>query len=158
MPASILRSTVLALGLVAAPFQAHADAEFRTPPPASAERRAILAAMRPQVEAAYQLKVKFSVRALASNGSVALVFAEPMNERGQVIGERTTKTARGETLELDGWVFAIVKRESKLWRVVEIDLLSSVDGLTIWPAQYPEIPKGVFEGAGVATRVLPTVP
>jgi hypothetical protein len=31
-----------------------------------------------------------------------------------------------ETLELDGWIFAIMKREGKSWRAVEIDMLEGV--------------------------------
>jgi len=45
---------------------------------------------------------------MASNGSIALVFVVPLDEAGNVIGERTTKNKRGEPLELDGWVFATV--------------------------------------------------
>lgn len=30
--------------------------------------------------------------------------------------------------------------------------VDSVDGLTIWPSKYPEIPAEVFEGVGVATN------
>jgi hypothetical protein len=49
-------------------------------------------------------------------------------------------------------VFAIVKKEAKAWRVVEIDMLESVDGLTIWPSAHPAIPEEVFEAVGVATN------
>jgi hypothetical protein len=99
-----------------------------------------------------QLKVKFSVRGLESNGSIALVFAEPLDKTGQVIGPATTKNSRGETLELDGWVFAIVKKPAKTWRVLEIDMLHGVDGLQIWPSAYPAIPEEVFEVVGVSTN------
>jgi hypothetical protein len=152
MLASLVRPLSIALCFALAPLSALADPEFRMPPPGSPERRAIMDSMRPQVEAAYQQKVKFFVRALASNGSIALVFVVPLDGAGNVIGERTTKNSRGEVLDLDGWVFAIVKRESKVWRAVEIDMLGSVDGLTIWPSKYTEIPAGVFEGVGVATN------
>lgn len=131
---------------------AHAGPDFRTPPAGSLERRAIMNAIRPQVEGAYQLKVKFSVRALESDGSIALLFVEPLDEAGRVIGPRKTKTSRGDTLGLDGWVFAIVKKEAKAWRVVEIDMLDGLDGLTLWPSAYPAIPEIVFERVGVATN------
>jgi hypothetical protein len=151
MHASIIHSAVVA-SCVAFAALAHADTTFQTPAPGSRERRAIMDALRPQVEAAYQLKVKFSVRGLESNGSIALVFVEPLDSAGNVIGSRTTKNSRGEALELDGWVFAIVKKEAKAWRAVEIDMLESVDGLTIWPKAYPTIPEEVFQAVGMATN------
>jgi hypothetical protein len=150
--AALVRPFSIALCIALVPLSALAKPEFRMPPAGSPERRAIMDSIRPQVEAAYQQKVKFFVRALASNGSIALVFVVPLDEAGNAIGERKTKNNRGEALALDGWVFAIVKKESKVWRAVEIDLLESVDGLTIWPSKYPEIPAGVFEGVGVATN------
>ena len=152
MLASLVRPLSIALCLALAPLAALAEPEFRMPPPGSPHRRAIMDSIRPQVEAAYQQKVKFFVRAMASNGSIALVFLVPLDEAGNVIGERTTKNKRGEPVELDGWVFAIAKQESKVWRVVEIDMLGSVDGLTVWPSKYPEIPADVFDGVGVATN------
>jgi hypothetical protein len=149
---NLVRPLSIALGFALVPLSALAVPAFRTPPAGSPERRAIMDSIRPQVEAAYQQKVKFFVRALASNGSIALVFVIPLDEAGNVIGERTTKNERGEALALDGWVFAIVKKQSKVWRAVETDMLDSVDGLTIWPSKYPEIPAEVFEGVGVATN------
>jgi hypothetical protein len=154
MHASVIRPAVIAFCLALVPLNAHADSEFKTPAPGSRERRAIMAAVRPKVEAAYQLKVKFSVRALESNGAIALVFVEPLDKAGRVIGSLTRKDDRGETLELDGWVFAIAKKQGKTWTIVEIDMLQSIDGLEIWPSAYPEIPREVFELVGVATERL----
>jgi hypothetical protein len=149
---SLVRPFSIALCFALAPLSALAIPEFRMPPAGSPERRAIMDSIRPQVEAAYQQKVKFFVRALASNASIALVFVVPLDDAGNVIGERTIKGKRGEAIALDGWVFAIVKKESKVWRAVEIDMLDSVDGLTMWPSKYPEIPGRVFDGVGVATN------
>lgn len=78
-----------------------------------AERRAILDAIRPPVEAAYREKVKFSVRALESNGSIALLFVEPLDMRSEFLGARVVHDARGKRLDLDGCVFAIVKKGPK---------------------------------------------
>jgi hypothetical protein len=154
MHVSVIRLVMVALCFALVPFAAHANPQFQTPALGSRERRAIMDAIRPQVEAAYQLKVKFSVRGLESNGSIALVFVEPLDKAGHVIGSITRKDGSGQTLELDGWVFAIAKKEGKTWRAVELDMLQSVDGLEIWPSAYPAIPREVFEVVGKATERL----
>jgi hypothetical protein len=55
---------------------------------------------------------------LASNGSIALVFVVPLDEAGNVIGERKTKHHRGETI-----VFRVLEMRAEeheltrnLWR------------------------------------------
>ena len=42
------------------------------------------------------------MRGLESNGAIALVFVEPLDEAGNVIGAHTIDRSRGETLELIG--------------------------------------------------------
>lgn len=143
---------VAALSLVLGPALAYAERPFDTPGPGSRERRAILDAVRPAVERAYREKVKFSVRELQSNGDLALVFVVPLDSHGVYLGARTLQDARGHVLQLDGWVFAIVQRDGKRWRVLELDLTQELDGLETWPAAYPAIPADVFEVVGLATN------
>jgi hypothetical protein len=81
----LVRPFSIALCIALVPLSALAKPEFRMPPAGSPERRAIMDSIRPQVEAAYQQKVKFFVRALASNGSIALVFVVPLDEANNVI-------------------------------------------------------------------------
>jgi hypothetical protein len=93
MHVCVIRSAVIALCFAFVRLADHADPKFRMPAPGSRERRAIIDAIRPQVEEAYQLKVKFSVRGLESNGAIALVFVEPSDKAGNVIGSHETRAA-----------------------------------------------------------------
>jgi hypothetical protein len=149
---SSLRSVAFVLLLMSLPQAAAADAKFAQPAVGTRTRRAILDAIRPKVERAYQQKVKFSVRALETDGTLALAFLEPMTVDNIFIGELKTTNSQGQPVHLDGWVFAIVEHKGDAWRVLELDILSETEGLDSWPSRYPAIPKVVFDGVGLATN------
>lgn len=140
------------LTLAALPHATHADSGFDEPLPGTALRRALMSALRPSVERAYQQRVRFSVRALQASSTLAVVFVEPLDSAGRVIGETASTAPNGKPLQLDGWVFAILKCEEGKWRVVELDLASDFEGLDVWPAKYPAIPNEVFDAVGMATN------
>lgn len=140
-----VRIAVLTVTFLALVPQSHAAPPFEVPQPGSRDRRAILAAIRPQVEAAFQEKLKFEVRSLDSNGEVALVFVVPRKAGGAALGPRTTTNDQGETRLLSNWVFAIVKKEGKAWQPVEVDMVDGSEILISWRDTYPEIPRKLFD-------------
>ncbi len=86
--------------------------------PAPAERRAMLDALRPAVEARLGPKVEFVVQTIRVEGGWAFVMAEPQRRGGGVIDGRRIF---GEDFgNMDGvTVTAVLKRQPRGWTVVE---------------------------------------
>lgn len=94
---------------VAAPLHARADQgisqNLHTPPPGSAERRAILDAMRLKIKELHGLDVVFVVKTMNVSGGWAWVHTMPRSKDG---------LSRYEDF------FALLRREAGRWRIAEI--------------------------------------
>jgi hypothetical protein len=147
-----LSGIALVLTLSALTLGAHAEDRFRTPGPGTRQRREIVEAVRPLVELAYRQRVRFDVRGLESNGSYALLFVAVRDTDNDFIGPQTLTSERGELVEVDGWVFAILRKDASEWHVLESSLFDGIAHLEVWQQKYPVIPRAVFERVGLVSH------
>ena len=93
-----------------------------TPKSGSAERKAILDAIRPRIERDLKLKVKFEVHHMKVSSGFAFVMAQPILTNGKRIDWRKTKYAQAYK---DGYfgqtALALLKKSGKSWRVLEYE-------------------------------------
>lgn len=102
----------------------------RTPKVGSAERTAILDAIRVPVEKAVKVKVKFSVKVLRVSGNWAFFMGRPLQKNGRPIDY--SKTQYREAIAegaFDDGAMALLKREKGRWRILDWGL-----GMTDYPA------------------------
>ncbi len=95
--------------------------------PAPAERRAVLDALRPAVEAQLKTRVEFVVQAIRIEGGWAFVMAEPQRRGG---GKIDGYKIFGEDFEnMDGLaVTAVLKRQPRGWTVAA----SNIGATDVW--------------------------
>jgi hypothetical protein len=97
-----------------------ARAEISTPPPGSSQRRAILDAFRPRVEAEVGAPVVFTVSVLHVSGNWAFVEATPKRPGGVDIDWKRTRFR--EAFEKDFMsdiVMGLLKYDGTTWTLVE---------------------------------------
>lgn len=86
----------------------------------SAERKAILDAIRPRTEKDLGFKVKFEVSHIKSTGTFAFVIARPIHTNGKQIDWRKTKYAQDWKDGVFGdAVLSLLKKSGKTWRILE---------------------------------------
>jgi hypothetical protein len=129
-----LRSALVSLALALTIARAHADSAYKEP--SGKTRAAILDAIRPEVEAAYQMKLKFVVRRLKTNGQLAIALLVPTSLAGKRIDDSVF-----DAQHVDGLVHAILKHEDGAWRVIQRALSDGDEKVDGWEAAYPGIPK-----------------
>ena len=109
--------------------------------PASAERKAVLDALRPVVEARLGSDIEFVVQAVRIEGGWAFVMADPQRRGGRPIdGQRIF----GEDFEnMDGLrVDAVLQRKNGRWKVVDY----GIGATDVW---YCDVgPKSLKRGYG----------
>ena len=113
-------AAALALASVAAPPVALAQFEVvATPPAGSPQRRAILDALRPAIEARLGPDIEFVVRSIDIRGGWAVVTADPQRRGGRAIDARRYFPA--DDLEfMDGiTVTAVMRFQGGRWRHVQ---------------------------------------
>lgn len=90
-----------------------------TPAKNSAERTAILDALRVPVEKDLKQKIQFSVSEFRSNGTWAFLSGEPQNSSGGRPNYRNTRYWEAVQSEaFDNNFFALLKKTGGKWRVV----------------------------------------
>ena len=126
---SLIVNAALALAGVAQAQSMH------TPAPGSAERRAILDAMRPAVEADLGAPVEFVVEEMRVSGTWAFVHAEPQRPGGGAIPAPHNDFQDGNT------TYAVLRRQSGRWRPLMVAVGPSD---VAWVVYCDEAPPGLF--------------
>jgi hypothetical protein len=127
----------LSVAVTNLPVSADSDPEAYTPPPGSAERKAILDALRRWVKEQHHLEVVFVVRHLKVNNGYAWVHTLPQSKDG---------SSRYEDIS------ALLKKEQGRWAVAEIPCAEEdnpdcigdpgyFDGLK---RRFPEMPEDIL--------------
>jgi len=117
-------------------------AEVHEPAKGSAERKAILNAIRPAIEAQMRGPVEFQISVMRSDGEWAFVDANPQRPDGGEIDPETTAFV-GRSDSMDGLTtYALVRFADGRWNHVD-DIIGPTDvAYMIWPDQY-QVPKAV---------------
>ena len=132
-------SFLLAMAVQGAAFAA----ELHEPAGGSAERKAILDAIRPAIEAQMRGPVEFRVDIMRSDGEWAFVSAKPQRPGGGVIDPETTAFA-GQSEVMDGLAtYALVRFANGRWNHVA-DIVGPTDvAYERWVDLY-RVPKAVI--------------
>lgn len=133
-----LAAIAFAMTMMTAAFAA----EVHEPAKGSAERKAILDAIRPAIEAQMRGPVEFQISIMRSDGGWAFIEADPQRPDGGQIDPETTAFA-GRSDSMDGLTtYALVRFADGRWNHV-IDIVGPTDVAHIgWPDQY-QVPKAV---------------
>ena len=137
------RRTLLAVGL-GAQVGSPARAEISTPPAGSAQRRAILDAVRPRVEAEIGPPVVFNVSVLRVSGNWAFVQATP--KRPGSVDVDWKKTKFREAFEKDFMtdiVMGLLRYDDSKWTLVEYVLGPTDVFWESWLQKY-RLPRQLF--------------
>jgi hypothetical protein len=115
----MLKKSFLSLSIVLVfAFSAFAQKTY-TPEKGSAERTAILNALRTPVEKELKQKIQFAVNTLRVSGNWAFVNGEPQNASGGIPNYRITQYRRAvEDGFFDNNFQALLRRQNGKWRVV----------------------------------------
>lgn len=107
-----------------------------TPAPGTAERKAILDAMRPQVEAAMRGPVVFVIDRMNVADNWAFVSANPQRPDGTAID--ASKTGFAQDIEfMDGLsTYALLIYANERWNLVEFHVGPTDVSYSIWPEIY----------------------
>ena len=135
----------LMLALLCVAPAAPAQEAARTPAAGSAERKAILDALRVPVEKELKRKVVFKVDGLKVRGAWAFMRGVPqqpggaaMDYRGTVYEEAIREGA------FDDWVCALLRRERGRWRVVAHSIGATDVVYANWPEEHGA-PRALFD-------------
>jgi hypothetical protein len=115
-----------------------------TPEKGSAERGAILNALRAPVERELKQKIQFAVTNFKVRGNWAFLDGEPQNASGGKPEYENTKY--GEAIEagmFDNNFFALLKKTGGKWRVVKYQIGCTDVCALDWATQY-KAPKAIF--------------
>ena len=115
-----------------------------TPKQGSADRKALVDALRVPVEKDLKQKVIFQIDHLKVQGNWAFMTGKPRTPAGKAINYK--KTQYKEALEagaFDDWICALWKKEGKKWKVVRF-AIGATD--VVWDGWYQEFkaPKAIF--------------
>lgn len=115
-----------------------------TPEKGSAERTAVLSALRVPVERDLKQKIQFSVEEFKSNGAWAFLSGAPQNESGSKPNYRKTKYADAvDSDAFDNNFFALLKKTGGKWRVVTFAIGCTDVCYADWWRRF-KAPKAVF--------------
>ena len=121
------------LGLTILTVPAATAMSIKTPQPGSAERVAILDAMRPQVEAAMRGPVVFVIDTMNVAEGWAFVVGYPQRPDGSAIDPSETGYA-SEIDYMDGLTtIALLRFVNNRWNLIDLHTGSTDASFTIWP-------------------------
>jgi hypothetical protein len=133
---------ILSIVLVFA-FSAFSQTAY-TPEKGSAERAAILNALRVPVERELKQKIQFAVTNFKVHGNWAFLDGEPQNAAGGKPNYENTKY--GEAIDagmFDNNFFALLRKNGGKWRVVKYQIGCTDVCYLEWREQY-KAPKAIF--------------
>jgi hypothetical protein len=110
----------------------------------SAERTAVLNALRVPVEKELNQKIQFNVETLNSNGTWAYFGGEPQNMKGGKPNYKKTpyQEAINEGM-FDNNIFALLKKTGGKWKVIRYEIGCTDVCYATWWKEY-KAPKGIF--------------
>jgi hypothetical protein len=115
-----------------------------TPEKGSAERAAILNALRVPVEKALKQKIVFAANDFRVMGNWAFLSGEPQSPAGGKPNYRGTKYQKAVDLGMfDDGVFALLKKTGTQWKVVTYAIGCTDVCYLDWSSRY-KAPKGIF--------------
>ena len=131
--------------LLLSPLPAAYAQAVHTPKPGSAERKALMDALRPLIEKKVKRPVTFKVDALKVQGNWAFLRGVPLQKNGKPMDYRGTVYAQAiKEGAFDDWVCALFKREKGRWRVVNHALGATDVPYDGWDEQYGA-PPAIFK-------------
>jgi hypothetical protein len=117
----------------------------RTPPAGSAERKAVLDALRVPVEKELKRKVVFKVDHLKVQGGWAFMRGVPQQPGGKAMDYRGTEYEQAiREGVFDDWVCALLRKERGRWRVVAHSIGATDVVYANWPEQH-NAPRALFD-------------
>lgn len=137
-----MRRLPIMILLIAAFVAATSAQAVYTPKADSAERKAILAALRVPVEKDFKQKIVFVVDTLNSNGSWAYVGGTPQKPGGENPDLAGTKFAEYEGA-YDNNFFGLLRKTGRKWRVVTYAIGCTDVCFADWWSRY-KAPKAIF--------------
>jgi hypothetical protein len=141
--ASLVAVSVLFLGLFA--HGASGQSGVRTPKAGSAERKAIMDALRVPVERDVHQSVIFVVTKLNVERGFAFVITQPQRPNGKRIDYRHTKYADAqESGAFDDQAIALLKKRGSRWRVLVYNIGATDVVWEDWGKRYGA-PSAIFK-------------
>ncbi len=116
---------------------------LHTPGIGTPERRAILAALRPDVEKDLRQRVIFKCREFRVHKGFAFLIAQPLQPNGKPIDYRKTRYARDVEWGFEDQVVALLKQNGSRWRVLDWNIGATDVIYSPWPAKYGA-PEDIF--------------
>lgn len=115
-----------------------------TPTKGSAERTAILAALRVPVEKELKQKIQFSVQEFKSNGTWAFLSGDPQNMSGGKPNYKGTEYQEAIDADMfDNNFFALLKKTGGKWKVVTYAIGCTDVCYANWWKEF-KAPKAIF--------------
>lgn len=140
----MLKKSFFSLSIVLAFSCAAVAQKVYTPEKGSAERAAILAALRVPVEKGLKQKISFNVEHFRVQGNWAFLGGEPQSANGGRPNYRNTKYWEAvEAGAFDNNFFAILKKTGGRWRVVTYAIGCTDVCYATWWRDY-KAPKAIF--------------
>lgn len=140
----MLKKSFLILSIVLILAGAALAQKIYTPEKGSAERTAILNALRAPVEKDLKQKIQFSVNEFRSSGAWAFLSGEPQTLAGERPDYRNTKYREAVEADMfDNNFFALLKKTGGKWRVVTYAIGCTDVCYATWWKDY-RAPKAIF--------------
>jgi hypothetical protein len=140
----MLKKTIFSLSIILAFAFSVLAQNVYTPEKGSAERAAILNALRVPVERELKQKIQFAVTNFKVQGNWAFLDGAPQNASGGK--PNYENTIYGEAIEagmFDNNFFALLRKTGGKWRVVKYQIGCTDVCYLEWTAQY-RAPKAIF--------------
>lgn len=135
---------IFTLIIVATALAGTAFSQLHTPPKGSAERTAILAALRVPVERELKQKIVFAAEHFNVSGSWAFLGGDPQNTSGGKPDYRRTPYQKAIDADMfDNNFFALLRKKGGKWKVVHYDIGCTDVCYASWWRTY-RAPKAIF--------------
>lgn len=140
----MLKKSLFSLLIIAALATVSLAQKVSTPGKGSAERTAILAALRVPVEKELKQKIQFSVENFKSNGTWAFLSGDPQNMSGGKPNYKGTPYQEAIDADMfDNNFFALLKKTGRKWKVVTHAIGCTDVCYATWWKDY-KAPKAIF--------------
>lgn len=140
----MLKKSLFSLLVIAALATISFAQKVYTPTKGSAERTAILAALRVPVEKELKQKIQFSVQEFKSNGTWAFMSGDPQNMSGGKPNYKETPYQEAIDADMfDNNFFALLKKTGGKWKVITHAIGCTDVCYATWWKDY-KAPKAIF--------------
>lgn len=140
----MLKKTLFSLLMIFALSAISLAQKVYTPEKGSAERTAILAALRVPIEKELKQKIQFSVQEFKSNGTWAFLSGEPQDMNGGKPNYKGTPYQKAIDADMfDNNFFALLKKTGGKWKVITQAIGCTDVCYVDWWKKY-KAPKAVF--------------